>query len=626
MFTWTSNAGKTTITEILRAVIPQWPTGPHEFQVDACANLLDKKPTVLLASTASGKTATFFCPLLVLQHLLKHPRPEIPSESIPAKPVVLVVTPLVELGNNHAKEMAAFNNMKAISINAETIESARQEGRNLYAEVRACEWSMVFLSAERLTSKDVAVILKDPTFRANVVMLGIDEGHVLIPWSLSFRAAYKQISQLRRRLPDHCTLAVVTATLTAGGLKALCDELDLREGGYKVIRRSVQRANVRTVVRELSRGIGSLSFPDIAWIFKNNIKAVVFCATLDLVWRVGVYGWEHFPLAEQLDRVRLWSSITSPSYNKKTLELFADDSRPTTIVATIAFSMGMNLPNITYSINLGLPETLEALVQQNGRAGRDHSTTAVGITYVPPTTIASFQHEINTLADEDSDPAAVHRKLAQFTKTKVGTKPATSGKIDPNLRSLILAHLLGVCLEGVKNEVLSCPSIDPPGTCSGALNRRVLCSSCGEETGIPAETVELPTTAPISSTPSAPNVALPVPTTTTTKATKPPPTPTSLPAKLSRKIVANLKLWLADFALKQWNAKPSAESLFSTKAAMDEALKDWKYLGEDGQALFELLTKLIAEYVQRIEAANEVKKKRAAATRLRAKGVYLPTL
>ena len=86
--------------------------------------------------------------------------------------------------------------------------------------------------------------------------------------------------------------------------------------------------------------------------------------------------------------------MTSPSYNLRTLELFQDNLDTSIIVATIAFGMGMNIKNITYSINLGLPDTLEALVQQNGRAGRDLRSESCGWTFVESSTL-------NTLFDDE---------------------------------------------------------------------------------------------------------------------------------------------------------------------------------------------------------------------------------
>ncbi|KAF6763557.1 ATP-dependent DNA helicase RecQ [Ephemerocybe angulata] len=525
----------------------RWPSGPRPFQVEATAHLLDNEPTLLVAATSSGKTAIFFCSLLVLRHLAKHPRPNI-SVRIPAKPVVLVVTPLVELGNNHALEMSAFG-LRAVSLNAATLKKAREEQRNLIAEIQRCEWSMVFLSAERLTSKDVDNVLRDEFFRQNVIMLGIDEAHVLVPWSQSFRKAYKHVSELRLRLPRQCTLAVVTATLTPAGLAKLCAELDLKPDKYHCIRQSVQRPTVHTILANIGHSLTTASFPDISWIFERDTKAVVFCGSLDLAWRVGLFGWGHYPPGRQHSRVRLWSSITSAQYNRETLALFADPSKPTVIAATVAFGMGMNVPNIKFSINLGLPATLEDLVQQNGRAGRDPEATASGITYIPTATITALKDDIKHFNDESSIPLDVYKKVVKFSQTR--SSKATEAKLDSNLRALILAHLLGLCLERVKNGILGSPKDDPPNATCDELGRRLKCSSC--DPGLLAA---------LTTSPSAPTLPVLLPPPPPPAAKPFPMTATSLPHSLPKKFKENLALWLDRFALEKWNKMTTSEGAF----------------------------------------------------------------
>ncbi|KIL61015.1 hypothetical protein M378DRAFT_83067, partial [Amanita muscaria Koide BX008] len=74
-----------------------------------------------------------------------------------------------------------------------------------------------------------------------------------------------------------------------------------------------------------------------------------------------MYGWS-LCAEDPLGCVRLWNSLTSPSYNEKTLQLFQNNPRTRVIVASIAFGMGMNVKNITHSINLGIPDSCDALV------------------------------------------------------------------------------------------------------------------------------------------------------------------------------------------------------------------------------------------------------------------------
>ena len=149
-----------------------------------------------------------------------------------------------------------------------------------------CEgwWSVVLLSAERLVSPDVDSIIRNQSFRQNLVLLGIDDTHVVVPWGKDFRKAYHQISALRHHLPPHTTLVAVSATISPGKeFNTLCSTLELKPGQYHLIRESSERPNVRMVFKTLTHGLGGYQFPDIAWVFKCGVKAVVYCQMTDLV-------------------------------------------------------------------------------------------------------------------------------------------------------------------------------------------------------------------------------------------------------------------------------------------------------------------------------------------------------
>ncbi|KAF8163197.1 P-loop containing nucleoside triphosphate hydrolase protein [Crassisporium funariophilum] len=617
IFSWVSTIGRTIIREIIEERLPQWPNGPHDTQVECWAHSLQAIPTILIASTGWGKRAAFFGPILVLEHLVKHPKPGLPK--IPSKPVVLVVTPLIELGNAHAREIAQLG-LSVVAISAETLTAASDAGRNLYHEICQCKYSIVLLSAERLVSPDVDAILRNPFFRQNLILLGIDEVHVLIPWGKEFRKAYHQISLLRRRLPSHTGLVAVTATLSDGDeYRELCSQLNLKEGLFKCIRLSSERPNIRTIFKELTHPLGGSEFPDIAWVFTRGIKAVVYCEKIEMCFRVASYGWAQYPDGvRRLENVRLWTSLTSVTYNTRTLELFKDNVDTSVIVATIAFGMGMNIRNITHSINLGLPSSLSVLVQQNGRAGRDLSSPAYGWTYVEGLTMSAVRAGLSA---QDADDGAVSPALSSQIQKRLDT-------IDPSLCGIIEANINNRCLIAAINTALGNPGPSSCLSCEKA-GRPYCCSTCQPFWNNPSPSPRPPGLSSAQTEPLHPTLAPPP-----SKALKTSlPLTAPLPPPLNKPHRVNALTWLEHFAKSRWCLKHEMSSiphvlgfwegtstdeilahfhLLRSRASLDTHLASWAYLPVDGNALFELAEKLNRVY------DKELCKKRADQDRKRA--------
>ena len=122
-----------------------------------------------------------------------------------------------------ASEISDFG-LTTISLTAESLQAATKVGRNLLKEVCEGRWSVVLLSAERLVFPDVDSIIRNPSFPQNLVLLGIDETHDVVPWGKDFRQAYHQIPALRRRLPSHTALVAVSVTISPGN--TFCSTLD----------------------------------------------------------------------------------------------------------------------------------------------------------------------------------------------------------------------------------------------------------------------------------------------------------------------------------------------------------------------------------------------------------------
>ncbi|KAF5383193.1 hypothetical protein D9615_004911 [Tricholomella constricta] len=611
---WRSIEGRTRIRGIMEGLMPQWRNGPREFQVDVWANILDKIAVLLIAHTGGGKTAAFWGPVLIMQHLLQFAIPGVPAP--PSKPVGIIVTPLVELGNNHAREINQLG-IGTVAVNAETVREAVAEGRNLYSEVRHCKWSMVLISPERLLTPELDGVLRDECFRKNVVLLGVDEAHVLNPWGEGFRPAYKQINALRRRLPTHCVLVAVTATLSPGkDYDSLCGALDLKPGRFHCVRLSSERVNVRPVLVELRHTLTGWDFPDIKWVFSTpGIKVIVYCATLDLQMRVALYGWNQYEIGPaRLEKVRLWNSMTSPTYNERTLDLFHHNPETRVIVASVAFGLGMNIRIITDSINLGIPDTVEALVQQNGRAGRDLEMDAHGWTYIESAVVLSVREDLDEGAVVGFEDGILPKKK------KARSKGRSRRVVEAKMKRLVSAHLQGLCIIAELNVILGNPGVNTELSCEAA-GRRLPCSSCQPFWNNPAPA------------PMPPGYVVPV-------------TPLSAssrrPRSLTKKQRAHAHAHLMYFAEKRTLVKdtacsryaPTAEfwtgtnldlildnlHLLNAKEGLDAMLSKWQYLTDDGNMLHLLINGLNAQYDALYLKAKATQARRAAATRAAKKG------
>ncbi|KAF8965632.1 ATP-dependent DNA helicase RecQ [Flammula alnicola] len=541
-FSWISLEGRTVIREIVEAAVPQW-TAPRDTQLDCWAHILQGIPTILIASTGWGKTSAFFIPILVLKHLQKHPNPRVPK--LPSSPVALVVTPLIELGNAHALEISQFG-LTAVSLSAESLETAKSEGRDLLQEVR------------QLASDEIDAIIRDEKFRANLILLGIDEVHILVPWGKDFHQAYHQTTILRKCLPDS------TALICPG------------------------------------------------------VKAIVYCRTIDLGFRVALYGWRSYPPeCRRLENVRLWTSVTSAKYNTRTLELFTDNNNTSGIVASVAFGMGMNLRNVTDVVNVGLPSSYSGLIQQNGHPGRNLSMEARAWTYIEPSIISAIKDDIeNNDSDSDSDELPV--------KTKTTVRKATGlDALDSGLRKMGRAFIRGFCLIANSNVISGNPGPKSRLTCEQA-GRRFPCSNC--EPFLPP-TVESTPSSTSNDPPSTSNNE-PSATTATVK-------------PITKKYQANVLLWLENFATERWNAKMDVSAhlfppltlwtgisaqtiaenfhLFNSQESLGSCLAQWEYLDSDGGALFDLVVKLKQNFEKHAQQQKDIRNRKAAATRARKK-------
>ncbi|KAJ7100131.1 hypothetical protein B0H15DRAFT_762852, partial [Mycena belliarum] len=206
----------------------------------------------------------------------------------------------------------AGHGVKGLACTSETQAEARRSGRNLGEEIAECKWPIIFIDPEHLMERQWERIADSQLFRQNIAFACTDEAHYIDEWGGEFRPAFRHIGPfLRAFLPPHISVLALTATLQPGAqTRSVCRSLGLQHDMFHLVRRSNERPNVQFLLFTLTNGLGGHDFSDLLQFLKDNRKTVIYCATIELCWRVYVFLLRLLPPGPQrLRRIRLYHAM-----------------------------------------------------------------------------------------------------------------------------------------------------------------------------------------------------------------------------------------------------------------------------------------------------------------------------
>jgi ATP-dependent DNA helicase RecQ len=268
--------------------------------------------------------------------------------------VSLVVSPLIALMQDQVRQLQD-NDIAATFINS-SIEPA-EISRRMTGLLRG-DYKLVYLAPERLVLTE---FLDGPLRRLSAApginAFVIDEAHCVSEWGHDFRPEYRQLSALRRRHPQVPVLAF-TATATSRVRTDIIAQLALRDPAVHLT--SFNRPNLFYRVRPKAKR----SYDELLAQARGGGAGIVYCLSRRRVDE----------LTSQLHsdgiRVRPYHAGLEAQTRRSNQEAFIRDDVQV-IVATIAFGMGINKPDVRWVIHYDLPKSLESYYQESGRAGRD---------------------------------------------------------------------------------------------------------------------------------------------------------------------------------------------------------------------------------------------------------------
>ena len=268
--------------------------------------------------------------------------------------VTLVVSPLIALMQDQVR-LLRDNDIAASFINS-SLEAAEVSRRT--AALLRGDYKLLYLAPERLLLPEfvdgpLRRLSESPGINAFV----IDEAHCVSEWGHDFRREYRQLSLLRRRHPQIPMLAF-TATATPRVRTDIVAQLALRNPALHVS--SFNRPNLFYQVRAKSKR----TYAELSAQVRGGGAGIVYCLSRRRV--------DELALQLQSDgfRVRPYHAGLDAAARRNNQEAFIRDDVQV-IVATIAFGMGINKPDVRWVVHYDLPKTLEGYYQESGRAGRD---------------------------------------------------------------------------------------------------------------------------------------------------------------------------------------------------------------------------------------------------------------
>lgn len=302
------------------------------LQAEIIQNLLQKRDTLAIMPTGSGKSLCFQLPALLFNHL------------------TIVISPLISLMHDQVTQLTQ------LGIPAATLNStlSYHQYTTTMADIRQNKIPILYISPETLLRPEILLLLQE----VDVSCIAIDEAHCISTWGHDFRPEYRQLLKIRHHFPQAVCFAL-TATATYHVREDIKTILNITDADEFI--NSFDRENLTLIFQPRREGIKQL----IEFLEDHlGQTGIIYCNTRK----------QTEELSQQLNEEGYASVPYHAGLDNKTRHLhqheFTYDRIPI-IVATTAFGMGINKPDVRFIVHYNAPQDIESYYQEIGRAGRD---------------------------------------------------------------------------------------------------------------------------------------------------------------------------------------------------------------------------------------------------------------
>ena len=333
----------------------------RDLQEEIITSIGEGKDTLGLMPTGGGKSITFQVPALAQEG------------------ICIVITPLIALMKDQVQNLRK-RGIKALAIYS---GMTRQEILTALENCIFGNYKFLYISPERLETE----IFRTKLRSMKVSIITVDESHCISQWGYDFRPAYLKIAEIRELLPGVPVLAL-TATATPEVVKDIQTRLNFREGN--VFRMSFERKNLAYIVR------------------KTDNKTKELLHILQRISGSAIIYVRNRRRTKEITELLTNEGITADFYHAG-LDNAVKDLRQKrwqsgevrVMVATNAFGMGIDKPDVRIVLHLDLPDSPEAYFQEAGRAGRDGEKAYAVILYAKSDKMTLHKRIVDTFPEKE---------------------------------------------------------------------------------------------------------------------------------------------------------------------------------------------------------------------------------
>lgn len=341
-------------------------------------SVLAKKDTLVIMPTGGGKSLCYQIPALIL------------------KGITIVVSPLISLMSNQVASLEKHG------IHSVFLNSSLEWKEYLKAvdEIKKGFVKIIYVSPEGLATSRIRDLLNEGNLEVSCIT--IDEAHCVSEWGHDFRPDYMEIFSVRKLFPK-ATMIALTATATEQVKKDIIKNLGLKKP--EIFTTSFDRKNIFLEVQPKKSGESQVI--DFLKNHKDE-SGIIYCTSRRQVDELFV------SLKKKGYSVLNYHAGLPDDVRGEHQQLFIED-KVKIIVATVAFGMGIDKPNVRFVINFDLPKSIEEYYQEIGRAGRDGQPAWALLLY----TYADV-HKIRYFFTDMADPTKAEMKLKSMVNFASG--------------------------------------------------------------------------------------------------------------------------------------------------------------------------------------------------------------